>query len=48
MKKLQPISPSILAADFANLEQEVNDTLIVGADPLFFPGNDNITLPIEP
>jgi ribulose-phosphate 3-epimerase len=45
MKKLQSISPSILAADFANLGQEVRDVLAAGAGPIHFDVMDHVFVP---
>ncbi len=45
MKKLQSISPSILAADFANLGQEVNDVLAAGAGAIHFDVMDHVFVP---
>lgn len=44
MKKTQ-ISPSILAADFANLGKEVNDVLAAGAGPIHFDVMDHVFVP---
>jgi ribulose-phosphate 3-epimerase len=44
MKKSQ-ISPSILAADFANLGKEVNDVLAAGAGPIHFDVMDHVFVP---